>query len=96
MHLGKNNPVRKYYVENGDERVQLVVSEAEKDLGVIITSNWKTKLQAEKAIHRANHELGKMRKSFRFFNIKLFRILYHTVSGHIINALQLTLLLLLL
>jgi len=58
MHLGKNNPVRKYYVENGDERVQLGVTEAEKDLGVIITSNGKTKLQAEKAIHRENHELG--------------------------------------
>ncbi len=25
------------------------------------------KLQADKAIHRANHELGKMRKTFRFF-----------------------------
>jgi len=36
------------------------------------------KLQAEKAIHRANHELGKMRKTFRFFNKKLFRILYPT------------------
>ena len=78
MHLGKNNPVRNYYVENGDERVQLGVTEAEKDLGVIITNNGKTKLQAEKAIHRANHELGKMRKTFRFFNIKLFRILYPT------------------
>ena len=21
MHLGKNNPVRKYYVENGDEKI---------------------------------------------------------------------------
>ena len=40
--------------------------------------NGKTKLQAEKAIHRANHELGKMRKTFRFFNIKLLRILYLT------------------
>jgi len=30
MHLGKNNPVRKYHVENGDERVQLGVTEAEK------------------------------------------------------------------
>ncbi len=69
MHLKQNNPIRKYYVENGDERVQLGVTEAEKDLGVIITSNVKTKLQAEKAIHRENHKLGKMRKTFRFFNI---------------------------
>jgi len=30
MHLGKNNPIRKYHVENGDERVQLGVTEAEK------------------------------------------------------------------
>ncbi len=43
MHLGKNNPVRKYYVENGDERVQLGATEAEKDLGVIITDFMTTK-----------------------------------------------------
>jgi ribonuclease P/MRP protein subunit RPP40 len=78
MHLGNKNPVRSYYVENGDERVPLGVTEAEKDLGIMVANNGKTKLQAEKAIHKANHELGKMRKTFRFFNIKLFRILYPT------------------
>ena len=39
------------------------VTEADKDLGVIITNNCKNKLQAEKAINRANYELGRLRKN---------------------------------
>ena len=56
----------------------LGVTEAEKDLGVIITNNCKNKLQAEKAINRANYELGRLRKTFKFFNVELFKILYPT------------------
>ena len=78
MHFGKKNPGRKYYVDNGDERVTLGVTEAEKDLGVIIANNCKNNLQAEKSINRANYELGRLRKTFQFFNLKLFRILYPT------------------
>jgi hypothetical protein len=78
MHFGKKNPGRNYYVDNGNERVILGVTEAEKDLGIIIANNCKNNLQAEKSINRANYELGRMRKTFQFFNIKLFRILYPT------------------
>ena len=78
MHYGNKNPGQNYYVDNGSVQVQLGVTNAEKDLGVIIANNGKNNLQAEKSINRANHELGKMRKTFKFFNIKLFRILYPT------------------
>ena len=78
MHFGRKNPGRKYYVDNGDERVTLGVTEVEKDLGVIISNNCKNNRQAEKSINRANYELGRLRKTFQFFNIKLFRILYPT------------------
>ena len=78
MHFGKKNPGRSYYVDNEIDRVTLGVTEAEKDLGIIIANNCKNNLQAEKSINKANYELGRMRKTFQFFNIKLFRILYPT------------------
>ena len=56
MHFGNKNPNIEYYIENGNERVVLDVTEAETDLGVIITNNCKNKLQAEKSINRANYE----------------------------------------
>jgi len=45
-------------------------------LGIIICSDGKNNRQAVKAINRANSELERLRKTFQFFNIKLFKILY--------------------
>ena len=56
----------------------LDVTEAETDLGVIITNNCKNKLQAEKALNRANYELERLRKTFKFFNAEILKILYPT------------------
>ena len=39
MHLGKKNPGKNYYIENGNERVILGVTDSERDLGVIIGTN---------------------------------------------------------
>ena len=78
MHFGNKNPGREYYIENGIEQVVLGVTEVEKDLGVIIDRNGKNSQQATRAISQANYALGKMRKTFKFFNIKLFKILYPT------------------
>ena len=68
MHFGHKNPVNEYYIENGNERVILEVTEAEKDLGVIISNNCKKKIQAEKATNKAYFKLGRLRKTFKFFN----------------------------
>ena len=78
MHFGNKNPGREYYIENGIEQVVLGVTEVEKDLGVIIDRNGKNSQQATRAISQANKALGRMRKTFKFFNIKLFKILYPT------------------
>ena len=65
MHLGNKNPVNEYYIENGNERVILEVTEAEKDLVVIISNNCKKKIQAEKATNKAYFKLGRLR-TFKF------------------------------
>ena len=56
----------------------LKVTEREKDLGVIITSNGKFSEQAAAAVCKANRILGVMRKTFRYFDIRLFKIIYPT------------------
>ena len=78
MYFGKGNPGRTYYIDGEGERVILEGTEEEKDLGVIISNNGKNNRQAEKAISKANSQLGRMRRTFKFFNIKLFKIIYPT------------------
>ncbi len=78
MHFGRGNPEEEYFIGSGSERVRLEKTEAEKDLGIIVSNDGKNNKQAVKAINRANSELGKMRRTFQFFNIKLFKILYPT------------------
>ena len=55
-----------------------VLKEVEKDLDVMIARKGKNNQQARRDISHANYALGRMRKTFKFFNIKLFRILYPT------------------
>ena len=78
MHFGRGNPGKEYYIGTGSERVVLEETKAEKDLGIIISSDGKNNRQAIKAVNKANAELGRLRKTFQFFNIKLFKILYPT------------------
>ena len=63
----EKNPGKKYYIENGNERVILGVTDSERDLGVIIGKDCKNSQQAEKSINQANIALGRMRKTFQFF-----------------------------
>ena len=76
MHFGKNNPRKKYYIDGKDGRVWLESTDVEKDLGVMISSDGRNSKQVEAAVSKANRALGRMRKTFKFFNIKLFLILY--------------------
>ena len=50
----KKNPERDYFIGNGNERVQLGKTDAEKDLGVIIENNGKSSKQIQSAVSRAN------------------------------------------
>ena len=79
MHCGKNNPRNKYYIEDKDgNRQELETTEVEKDLGIMITTDGKCSAQVEAAVNKASWTLGRIRKTFRFFNINLFKKLYPT------------------
>ena len=58
--------------------MELETTEVEKDLGIMITADGRCSAQVEAAVNRASWILGRIRKTFRFFNIKLFKKLYPT------------------
>ena len=72
MHCGRNNPKHSYKI--GDETLKVV--DAEKDIGVTITSNLKPSQHCQEAAGRARCELGKINKCFHFRDKKVFLRLY--------------------
>jgi hypothetical protein len=76
MHFGKINSKGKYWIEEGGERQELEKTEVEKDLGVMVTIDGKCSAQVEAAVNKASWTLGRIRKTFRYFNINLFKKLY--------------------
>ena len=78
MHFGKNNPRDKYWIEGDGDRFELETTEVEKDLGIMVTADGKCSAQVEAAVNKASWVLGRIRKTFRYFNINLFKRLYPT------------------
>jgi hypothetical protein len=52
-------------------------TEIEKGLGVMVSSDGKNSKQVEAAVSKSNRALGRMRKTFEFFNIKLFKMILY-------------------
>ena len=81
MYFGKNNPHKVYNIQRSDDNFKLKATEVEKDLRVMLASNGKWAVQADKvtsstAVNRASWVLGRIRKSFRFFDLDLCKKLY--------------------
>ena len=75
MHFGKNSPKKEYFIDTETERFILETTVVEKDLGVLVTNNGKQSLQAQTAVLKAHRALGMMRNTFKFFNVKLIKII---------------------
>ena len=72
MHFGSTNPNLKYYM-NGD---QIKESEAERDIGVIISSNMKPSVMCATVAKKANKLLGLLSRGLSFKTKKNFLPLY--------------------
>ena len=72
VHFGHNNPQEPYKL-NGS---QLEQSEEEKDLGVNVTNKFKFSSHISKAASKANGILGRIRRTFSYFDIETTRLLY--------------------
>jgi ribonuclease P/MRP protein subunit RPP40 len=73
IHAGKKNPECGYKWGGSD----LVVTEAEKDVGVMITSNLKPKVQCAKAAKKANMVLGQLARGVTYRDKYTFIRLYN-------------------
>lgn len=61
MHLGRNNPEFKYNLNNE----VLSTSNCERDLGVMIQNNLKSREQCKKVAKKCNQLIGQIRRSFQ-------------------------------
>ena len=80
LHFSKSNLPRIYEIMDGSEIINLEKTESDRDLGVIISSNGKTSELVWAAVSKATRIIRLMRKTFRFFNEELFKLLYPTFN----------------
>jgi uncharacterized protein YejL (UPF0352 family) len=76
MHIGYQNGNYSYKIR--DENIDHVLEEtkAEKDLGVIISSNLKWDSQVNASVAKAQRTLGYIRKTFNYFDADMVKNLY--------------------
>ena len=75
MHLGYNNPKVEYLIK--DKILDRI--EEEKDLGVIISENFKVAMQCHKAAKKGNQVLGMISRSFKCKNAEIIKPLYKSL-----------------
>ena len=63
-------------MRGGNGKIKLEATDVEKNLGVMVSNNGKWAAHVETAVNKASWVLGRIRKSFRFFDIELCKMLY--------------------
>ncbi len=76
MHVGKKNQQYQYTINDNNEEYILQNTDAERDLGVIISSNLKWSNQVNSAVAKAQKALGLIRRTFTHLNTDMVKILY--------------------
>ena len=85
MHIGHNNMQSNYNMSNQ----QLPITDQQRDLGIIITKDFKWQQQTEKSCKTANRVLGFIARNFRYKNKELIHPLYKSlVRPHLEHAVQ--------
>ena len=78
LHLGYNNPHCTYHMRkhNSDETVDLLSSEVEKDLGVLVDNNLSFSKHIECQVNKANRLVGLIRRSFTYMDKECMKQLF--------------------
>jgi len=79
LHIGKNNPLKDYYMKLGDNQVRLGDCESEKDLGVTFDMNLNFDVHIQNAINKANMMLGIIRRTFVYMDEESFLLLFKSL-----------------
>ncbi len=80
MHFGKNNPKYKYSLFDSEtsKRYELVETESERDLGIIVSNDAKWHKQVNAVCAKANSMYGWMKRAFKSRDPALWNQLYKT------------------
>ena len=72
LHVGRGNPGH-IYVMGG---VHLELTTAEKDLGIIVSTNLKPEIHINKIVVKVNQILGRLKSTFTYMDVEMFLALY--------------------
>ena len=75
MHIGKNNAKFEYQMNNSE----LSVTDLEKDLGILVSSDLEWSQPINTAVGRANRQLGLIKSSFQNLNEFTMKLLYKSL-----------------
>ena len=79
MHIGKKNPKSKYFLDNsGSTPYELEESMLERDLGVLITNDYKVHQQVINVCGKANRIIGMLKHTFVSRDLSIWSKLYKT------------------
>ena len=78
MHFCRNNPCKKYVAPSENSIHELGTTTAERDLGVIISTDLKASKQVKAAANKANRMLGLLLNTFQFLDLITYKTLYCT------------------
>lgn len=85
MHLGRTNHKYDYSMNN----VNLTETREEKDLGVFVTSDWKSSTHVSKVAAKANATVGRIRHTFTYMDCDMFKAIYPgLIRSHMEYAVQ--------
>jgi hypothetical protein len=80
MHVGKKNPRAEYAMKDSVSGIwhKLAKTDVERDLGVTVASNLKSKEQVNQASNKADSVLGMLKRTFVCREIRIWKKLYTT------------------
>ena len=85
MHFGYNNPCLEYTMG----REKLMMTESEKDLGVVIHSTLKPAAHIANCVKKANQMLGMIQRTITYKNKRILLLMYKSlVRPHLEYAVQ--------
>ena len=76
LHMGKNNPEHKYYMDTDKE---LATTTAEKDIGVIFTNEMNFNVHINNVAKKGNQMAGLIKRTFTYLDSDMFVKLYKSV-----------------
>ena len=85
LHIGENNPKYKYFIGEGNNRMELETSDIEKDLGVLVDNELNFENHIDYVIKRASSKKAQILRNFTYRSKKVLVPLFKTLVRPILE-----------